>query len=63
MQKTQNATARFVTGKFVNVNDVITLGWLPIKERIESSIGKLAYNNNVLKDGRVIYHFKSKTMF
>jgi hypothetical protein len=25
------------------VNDLLTLGWLPIKERIEFSIGKLAY--------------------
>jgi hypothetical protein len=32
-----------VIGKFAKVNDVLTLGWLPIKERIEFSIGKLAY--------------------
>ena len=31
-------------GKFAKVNDVLTLGWLPIKERIEFSIGKLAYH-------------------
>ena len=50
MQKVQNATAGFVTGKFAKVNDVITLGWLPIKERIEFSLGKLAYNS--LKDDK-----------
>ena len=44
LQKDQNATAGFATGKFAKVNDVITLGWLPIKERIEFSLGKLAYN-------------------
>ena len=32
------------------VNDVITLRWLPIKERIEFSLGKLAYN--ALKDDK-----------
>ena len=32
------------------VNDVITLGCLPIKERIEFSLGKLAYN--ALKDDK-----------
>ena len=37
-----------MTGKFAKVNDVITLGWLPMKERIEFSLGKLAYN--ALKD-------------
>ena len=49
-KKVQNATAGFVTGKFAKVNHVITLGWLPIKQRIEFSLGKLAYN--ALKDGK-----------
>ena len=34
----KNATAGFVTGKFAKVYDVMTLGWLPIKERIELAI-------------------------
>ena len=50
LQKVQNATARFVTGKFAKVTDVRTLGWLPTKERIEFSLGKLAYN--ALKDDK-----------
>ena len=50
LQKVQNATAGFVTGKFAKVNDVIALGWLPIKERIEFSLGKLAYT--ALKDDK-----------
>ena len=59
LQKVQNATAGFVTGNFAKVNDVITLGWLPIKERIEFSLGKLAYN--ALKhDKWPGYHFRSK---
>ena len=44
LQKVQNATAGFVTGNFAKVNDAISLEWLPIKERIEFSIGKLAYS-------------------
>ena len=39
-----------MTGKFAKVNDVFTLGWLPIKESIEFSLGKLAYN--ALKDDK-----------
>ena len=39
-----------MTGKFAKVNDVITLGWLPIKESNEFNIGKLAYN--ALKDDK-----------
>ena len=50
LQKVQNAAAGFVTGKLAKVNDVITLGWLPIKERIEFSLSKLAYK--ALKDDK-----------
>ena len=39
-----------MTGKFAKINVVITLGWLPTKERIEISLGKLAYN--ALKDDK-----------
>ena len=43
MQKLQNATAGFVLNKFANIHDITALRWLPIIERIESSILKLAF--------------------
>ena len=43
LQKVQNTAASFVLGKFTKVNGVITLGQFPIKERIDYSIGKRAY--------------------
>ena len=43
MQKVQNDTAGFAYKKYGNIHDVISLKWLPIVERIENTIAKLAY--------------------
>eukprot|EP00111_Clytia_hemisphaerica_P002497 TCONS_00007132-protein len=45
MQRIQNATASFVRGRYSNVSDVISLKWLPIRERAEFSMAKLAWKS------------------
>ena len=45
MQKLLNSVASFVTGKYCKIEDVINLGWLPIRERIEFSTLKLAHKS------------------
>ena len=42
LQKLLKATCSFVNGRYSNSLDVILLGWLPINERIDFSIIKLA---------------------
>ena len=50
LQRLQNACAGFVTRKFVGLEDIIKLNWLPVKENVEFNILKLAhkslYDNN-----------------
>lgn len=43
MQKVQNSAAGFVLCCYSHVEDVIDLKWLPVKERIEFNITKLAF--------------------
>ena len=43
LQKVINSTAAYVNGRFSKVDDVLTLGWLPAKERIDFSLLKLAH--------------------
>ena len=42
-QKLLKVTCSFVNGRYSNSLDVILLGWLPINERIDFCIIKLAY--------------------
>ena len=37
-KRVENACAGFVLGKFATVNDVISLRWLPVRERREFSL-------------------------
>ena len=44
LQRVQNVAASFVTGRYMKTLDVISkLGWLPIKERFDCSLAKLAH--------------------
>ena len=43
LQKVQNAAASFVLGLYAKEKDVITLGWLPMKERIDWHLMKLSF--------------------
>ena len=43
LQKVQNSAAGFVNGRCSKAGDVVSIGWLPIKERIDYSIAKLAF--------------------
>ena len=43
MQRVQNSAAGFVLCRYSRVEDVIDLKWLPVKERIEFNIAKLAF--------------------
>ena len=45
LQRMQNATASFVRKRYSKPDDVVALKWLPIKERIEFSIVKLAWKS------------------
>ena len=45
MQRIQNAACSFVTGKYSRRADVINLKWLPVKERSEHSLSKLAWKS------------------
>ena len=45
LQKVQNATASFVKNGYSQLTDVIDLKWLPMKERSEYSIAKLAWKS------------------
>lgn len=53
LQRIQNIAAGFVNGRFSREPDVINLGWLPIKERIQLSLARLShkvlYNNSMPK--------------
>ena len=48
LQKVQNCAAGFVLNKFSRIDDVIELGWLPIQERINYSLCKLAFKSAVV---------------
>ena len=50
LQKVQNAAASFIVGKFTEVSGVTVLGWLPVKERIGYSIGKIS--SQALRDNK-----------
>ncbi len=43
LQRVQLAVAGFVLGKYASPLDVLTLGWLPIKERRDYHLSKLVY--------------------
>ena len=43
LQRIQTACANFVVGKFVESEDIIKLGWLPVKEHIEWQLLKLVH--------------------
>ena len=45
LQKLQNSAASFVTGRFCKSHDVLQLNWLPITERFDLSMAKLAYKS------------------
>ena len=44
LQRVENAAASFVLGCYVKEKDIISLGWLPMKERREWHLVKLAFN-------------------
>ena len=43
LQKVQNAAASFVLGRYAKEKDVMTLGWLPMKERRDWHLMKLSF--------------------
>ena len=43
LHRVQNACASFVLGKFATVYDVISLRWLPVRERREFNLFKMVY--------------------
>ena len=43
LQRLQNSAAGYVIGRYAKVNDVISLKWLPIKERIEFAFAKMSF--------------------
>ena len=45
LQRLQNACAGFVTRKFADLEDIIKLNWLPVKENVEFNILKLAHKS------------------
>ena len=45
LQRVQNATASFVTNKFCKLPNVLQLKWLPVMERAEFSVAKLAWKS------------------
>ena len=45
MQKVQNAAASFVRKSYSRKIDVIGMNWLPVKERSEYSLAKLAWKS------------------
>ncbi|XP_057302777.1 uncharacterized protein LOC130636943 [Hydractinia symbiolongicarpus] len=44
LQRVQNVAASYVTGRYVSLNDIIDLGWLPVKENFDFATVKLAHN-------------------
>ena len=44
LQKLQNSAAGYVYKRYANENDVISLNWLPIKEKIQYNISVMAFN-------------------
>lgn len=45
LQRVQNAAASFVRSRYSKINDVVGLKWLPVQERAEFSISKLAWKS------------------
>ena len=45
LQRVQLAAAGFVIGKYADLHDVLKLGWLPIPERQEFHMAKLAFHS------------------
>ena len=45
LQKVQNASVSFVLGRYAKGKDVITLGWLPMKERRDWHMMKLSFKH------------------
>ena len=43
LQRVQNAAAGFVQGRYANMENVLDIKWLPVKERIELSIAKFTF--------------------
>ena len=45
LQRVQNSTASFVTNKFCKLPEVLQLKWLPVMERAEFAVAKLAWKS------------------
>ena len=45
LQRVQNAAASFVTNKYCRMGDVLSLGWLPVQERIELELMRYAHRS------------------
>ena len=45
MQRVQNVAASYVTKRYTTEAEVLNLNWLPIKERIEYTIAKMAFKS------------------
>jgi hypothetical protein len=45
LQRVQNAAASFVTNKYCRTGDVLSLGWLPVQERIELELMRFAHRS------------------
>ena len=56
LQKVQNSAAGFVNGRYSKAGDVVSIGWLLIKERIDSItvLPNLHFKLLMTKDGQVI---------
>ena len=56
LQKVQNAAAGFGLNKYANINDLINIKWLPIKERIEYSLAVMGFK--AICDENIPNHLK-----
>ena len=45
LQRIQNTTASYVYGRYATIIDVINLDWLPVEEKIEINVVKLAHKS------------------
>ena len=43
LQRLQNSAAGYIMGRYAKMNDVISLKWLAIKERIDFAFAKMSY--------------------
>ena len=59
LQKVENAAASFVLGRYTKEIDVLSLGWLPMKERRDWHLVKLAFKY-ISKRNKLAFKYISK---